>query len=189
MLSSLSISSSPFLPLCQAKRRAHEGPSATLALAWTFALPNTLSSPQPPPPSLSSRSRRHQISPSLNVCIAELARRMRSLPWRRRSVKRQRWCSDIDNGGGDWQGGGTAAFVVVRQQSAGRGLAALVVVSVMSRWQRQYCWHWVWRAEIGTRGFGHTYHCAKNSALGSTFFAPGSAFLLPGAFFIVRPLL
>ncbi len=31
-------------------------------------------------------------------------------------MKRRRWCGDIDNGGGDWQGGGTAAFVVVQQQ-------------------------------------------------------------------------
>jgi hypothetical protein len=64
-------------------------------------------------------------------------------------VKRQCWCGDIDDGGGDWQGGGTAVFVIVRQQSTGRGLAALAVVSVTSRWQQQ-CWQWVWRAAIGT---------------------------------------
>jgi hypothetical protein len=54
-------------------------------------------------------------------------------------VKRQRWCGDIDDGGGDRQGGGTAEFVVVRQQLAGRGLAALGVVSVTS-WRQQQCW-------------------------------------------------
>ncbi len=59
------------------------------------------------------------------------------------------WCGDIDDGGDDQKGGGIAAFVVVRQQSAGRGLAGLGVVSVMSRRQRQ-CWQWVWRAAIGT---------------------------------------
>ncbi len=64
-------------------------------------------------------------------------------------MKRQRWCGDIDDGGGDWQGGGTAEFVVVWQQSAGRGLAALVVVLVMSQRQRQ-CWQWVWKAAIST---------------------------------------
>jgi hypothetical protein len=64
-------------------------------------------------------------------------------------VKRQRWCGDIDNDGGNRQGGGTAAFVAVRQQSVGRGLAALAVVSVTSRQQRQ-CWQWVWRAAIDT---------------------------------------
>ncbi len=64
-------------------------------------------------------------------------------------MKRQHWCGDIDNGGGNWQGGGTAAFVVVRQQLAGRGLAALAVVSVTS-WRQRQCWRWVWRAAIGT---------------------------------------
>jgi hypothetical protein len=64
-------------------------------------------------------------------------------------VKRRRWCGDIDNGGGDRQGGGTAAFVVVWQQLAGRGLVALAVVSVTSRRQWQ-CWQWVWRVAIGT---------------------------------------
>ncbi len=64
-------------------------------------------------------------------------------------MKRQRWYGDIDDGGGNWQGGGTGAFVIVWQLLAGRGLAALAVVSVMSQWQRQ-CWQWVWRAAIGT---------------------------------------
>jgi hypothetical protein len=64
-------------------------------------------------------------------------------------VKQQCWCGDIDDGGCNRQGGGTAAFVVVRQQSAGRGSVALVVVSVTSPRQRQ-CWQWVWRAAIGT---------------------------------------
>jgi hypothetical protein len=64
-------------------------------------------------------------------------------------VKRQRWCGDIDDGGGDWCGGGTAAFVVVRQQLSGRGLGALVVVLVTS-WRQRQCWQWVWRAAIGT---------------------------------------
>jgi hypothetical protein len=64
-------------------------------------------------------------------------------------VKRQRCCGDIDDGGGDWQGGGTAAFVIVQQLSVGRGLAALAVVLVTSQRQRQ-CWQWVWRAAIGT---------------------------------------
>ncbi len=64
-------------------------------------------------------------------------------------MKQQRWCGDIDDGSGNQQGGGTAAFVVVRQQSVGRGLAALAMVSVTSWWQRQ-CWQWVWRAAIDT---------------------------------------
>jgi hypothetical protein len=148
MLLSSSTSSSPFLPLHQAERRVHKGPLAALALAWTFALPNALPSPQPLPPSLSSRSQRRQISPPPNAFIAEPAQWTRSPPWRQQLVKRQRWCGDIDDGGGNRQGGGTAAFVIVRQQSAGRGLAALAVVSVMSRRQRQ-CWQWVWRAAIG----------------------------------------
>jgi hypothetical protein len=71
-------------------------------------------------------------------------------------VKRRRWRGDIDDDGGNRQGGGTAAFVVVWQQSAGRGLAVLAVVLVANRWQRQ-CWQWVWRAAIGMWGFGHTY--------------------------------
>jgi hypothetical protein len=149
MLSSSSTSSSHFLPLCQAKRCAHEGPSAALALAWTFALPKASPLPQPLPPSLSSRSRRRQISPPPNACISEPAQRMQSPPWRQRLVKRQRWCGDIEDSSGNRQGGGTAAFFVVRQQLAGRGSAALVVVSVTSR-QQQQCWQWVWRAAIGT---------------------------------------
>jgi hypothetical protein len=40
-------------------------------------------------------------------------------------VKQQHWCSDIDNGSGNWQGGGTAAIVVVRQQSAGEGVGGV----------------------------------------------------------------
>ncbi len=149
MLSSLSTSSSPFSPLRQAKRHAHEGPLATHALTWTFALPNALPLLQPLLLSLSLRSRQRQISPHPNACIAEPMRRTRSPPWRRRSVKRRCWCGDIDNGSGDWQGGGTAVFVVVWQQSAGKGWAALAVVSVLSRRQRQ-CWQWIWRAAIGT---------------------------------------
>ncbi len=62
-------------------------------------------------------------------------------------MKRRCWCGDIDDGGGDQRGGGTAAFVIVRQQLAGRGSAALAVVSVTSRRQLQ-CWQWVWRAAI-----------------------------------------
>jgi hypothetical protein len=64
-------------------------------------------------------------------------------------VKWQRWCGDIDDGGGDQRGSGTAAIVVVQQQLAGRGLVVLAVVSVTSLRQRQ-CWQWVWRAAIGT---------------------------------------
>jgi hypothetical protein len=139
----------PLVATPTAERRAHEGPSAALALAWTFALPNASPSPQPPPPSLFLRSRQRQVSPPLNACITEPARRMQSPPWRWRLVKQQRWCSDIDYGSGDWQGGGTAAFVVVQQQSAGRESAALAVVLVTSQRQWQ-CWQWVWRAGIGT---------------------------------------
>ncbi len=64
-------------------------------------------------------------------------------------MKWRRWCGDIDDGGGDRRGGGTAVFVIVQQQLAGRELAALAVVSVTSRQQRQ-CWQWVWRVAIGT---------------------------------------
>jgi hypothetical protein len=63
-------------------------------------------------------------------------------------VNRQRWCRDIDNGGGNQQGGGTVVFVVVWQQLAGRGWAALAVVLVTS-WRQRQCWQWVWRAAIG----------------------------------------
>ncbi len=85
--------------------------------------------PQLPLPLLSLWSQRCQISPPLNACIAEPVRWAQSLSWRWRSVKRQHWCGDIDDGGGYWRGGSTAAFVVDRQQLAGRGLAALAVVS------------------------------------------------------------
>ncbi len=102
-------------------------------------------------------------------------------------MKRLRWCGDIDNGGGDQQGGGTAAFVVVRQQLVGRGSAALAVVLVTSRQQGQ-CWQWVWRAAIGTCGFGHTYHCAINSALGSIFFCSRERFFAPGSALYYPPL-
>jgi hypothetical protein len=102
-------------------------------------------------------------------------------------VKRQRWCSDIDDGGSDRQVGGTTAFVVVRQESGGKGLAALAVVLVIC-WRQRQCWQWVWRAAIGTRGFGHTYHCVKNSALGSTFFCSWERFFAPGSALYCPPL-
>ena len=96
---------------------------------------------------------------------------------------------------GNLRGGGTAAFVVVRQQLAGRGSAALAVVSGTS--QRQCsddsndgeaaigmrCDDWLWPP---------FYYYAKNMAgqkcsaqvlLGALIFAPGSTFLLLGALF------
>jgi hypothetical protein len=50
--------------------QAHKGPSAALALAWTFPLPNASPLPQPLPPSSSSLLQRHQISPPPNAFIA-----------------------------------------------------------------------------------------------------------------------
>jgi hypothetical protein len=104
-------------------------------------------------------------------------------------VKRRRWCSDIDDGCGDRQGVGTAVFVVVWQQLAGRGLAALAVVLVTSRRQRQ-CWQWVWRAAIGTREALAILIIVQKIVLwGALFLLPGALFLLLGALFSVRPLL
>jgi hypothetical protein len=122
----------------------------SITLAWTFALPNASPPQQPPPLPLSSWSQRRQISPPLNACLVAPVER----GW---SVKRRRWCG-IDDRGGNRQGGGTAALVVVRQQLAGRA-----VVSVTS-WRQRQCWQWFWRATIGTGGLSHgTYlHYAKN---------------------------
>jgi len=139
--SSSSSFSSPFSSLLTNPLGQTMCARGSIALAWTFALPNASPPRQPPPPSSSSRSQRRQISPPPNARIAAPARRTCSP--RRRSVKRRRWCG-IDDRGGNRRGGGTAAFVVVRQQLAGRGSAALAVVSVTSSRQWQ-CWQWFWR--------------------------------------------
>jgi hypothetical protein len=93
---------------------------------------------------------------------------------------------------GNWRGGGTAAFVVVPQQLAGRGSAALAVVSGTS--QRQCSDDSSdGGAAIGMRCDDWLrppfYYYAKNMAgqncsaqvlPGALIFAPGSTFLLLG---------
>ena len=105
-------------------------------------------------------------------------------------MKWRRWCG-IDNRGDNQQGGGTAAFVVVRQQLAGRGSAALVVVSVMSRRQRQ-CWQWFWRAHgrlqpylliIFMQKISAPQKCLAQVLPGALIFAPGVLFCSREHFF------
>ena len=86
------------------------------------------------------------------------------------------------------------AFVIVRQQLAGRGSAALSVVSGTSRQQRSdgssdggaaigiRCDDWLWPHIIIMQKINALQKCSAQVLPGALIFAPGSAFLLRSPF-------